>query len=243
LNALSGTAAWSVPIVCVGGKDVAALEAAATKNSLAEIILQGKDEPNAEAKNVVGKFGNGKKLIVVSTPQSGWFRCAGERGAGVAVFLGLARWTTRQKSLDANWVFVSTTGHEFSGMGMKAFLKELAPKPKDVFAWLHLGANVAVWNYEQTAQGLKKSGKVESRRGVSRRAGLIRALNESVCRDGNSGSHRPRGRRGDASFERRLPRFRRGRGKRVSSCSDRFARSNRAGIACARRRCADQIVR
>ena len=181
LNALSGTEPWSIPIVCVGGKDAAALEAAIAQNAEAEIVLQGKTERAAEAKNVIGKFGNGKKTVVVSTPQSGWFRCAGERGAGIAVFLGLARWAAQQKKLDANWIFVSTTGHEFAGLGMKAFLKDLAPVPKDVFAWLHLGANIAVWNYAQTDQGLKKSGKVETRRGIPAAAELFAPLKKAFA--------------------------------------------------------------
>jgi hypothetical protein len=184
LNALAGTESWSIPVVCVGSKDAEKLEAEAAKGSKAEIILQGKHEAQAEAKNVVGKFGTGKKLIVVSTPQSGWFRCAGERGAGVAVFLGLARWAARQKNLDARWIFVSTSGHEFGGLGMKAFLQQKAPKKEEVFAWLHLGANIAVWNYAESPQGLKKSGKVETRRGVAASPELAAPLTKAFAGTG-----------------------------------------------------------
>ncbi len=165
LNAMLTTEAWSVPVLCVGSKDAEKLEAEAAKYSSAEMILQGKTDRQAVAKNVVGKFGKGKKLVVVSTPQSGWFGCAGERGVGIAMFLGLARWAAKSE-LDANWLFVSTSGHEFGGLGMKAFLEELAPKKEDVFAWLHLGANFAVWNYEKTPDGVRKTNKAESRRAV-----------------------------------------------------------------------------
>jgi hypothetical protein len=60
-------------------------------------------------------------------------------------------------------------------------LKDLAPVPKDVFAWLHLGANIAVWNYEQTDQGLKKSGKVETRRGIPAAAELFTPLKKAFA--------------------------------------------------------------
>ncbi len=178
LNAMLTTEPWSVPILCVGSQDLEKLEGAAAKSSPAEMILQGKTDRQAEAKNVLGRFGKGEKLIVVSTPQSGWFGCAGERGAGVAMFLGLARWAAKS-DLDANWLFVSTSGHEFGGLGMKAFLKTLAPKKEDVFAWLHLGANFAVWSYEKTPDGLQKTGKVESRRAVYAARELAAPLSKS----------------------------------------------------------------
>ncbi|CAA9390740.1 MAG: hypothetical protein AVDCRST_MAG74-972 [uncultured Pyrinomonadaceae bacterium] len=185
LNAMLTTEPWAVPILCVGGKDAEKLEAEAAKNSSAEIVLQGKTEAAAEAKNVVGKFGKGKKTILVSTPQSGWFRCAGERGAGVAMFLGLARWAAKSR-LDANWIFVSTSGHEFGGLGMKAFLEKSAPKKEDVFAWLHLGANFAVWNYEKTPDGLRKTGKAESRRGIPAAPELTAPLSKAFQNTGLS---------------------------------------------------------
>lgn len=184
LNAMLGTEPWAIPIVCVGAKDAAALEAAASKNTAADLVLQGRSEPAAEAKNVIGTLNRGKKLVVVSTPQSGWFRCAGERGAGVAVFLGLAKWAVRQKNLDASFLFVSTSGHELGGLGMKAFLKEHAPAPKDVFAWLHLGAWVAAWNYAETAEGLKKTDKPETRRWLFAAPDLNQPLTKAFADNG-----------------------------------------------------------
>ena len=71
------------------------------------MILDGKYQADAEAYEVIGKLNRGKKLVVVTTPSSGWFQCAGERGAGVALWLGLARWAARQKT-DFSYQFVAS---------------------------------------------------------------------------------------------------------------------------------------
>ena len=46
--------------------------------------------------------------IIVTTPISGWFTCAGERGTGLAVALALATELAEQRPV----LFVGTTGHE-----------------------------------------------------------------------------------------------------------------------------------
>ncbi|HYL97920.1 MAG TPA: hypothetical protein VEZ90_03115, partial [Blastocatellia bacterium] len=108
----------------------------------------------------------GKKLIVISTPQSGWFRCAGERGPGVAYFIGLARWAASRDS-DTSFLFVSTSGHELGEIGMKAFVEERAPAPRHVLAWIHLGAGMATYTWEPApngAPGMRRTNQVDSNR-------------------------------------------------------------------------------
>lgn len=61
-------------------------------------------------------------------------------------------------------MFVSTSGHELGGLGMKAFLKELAPPPERVLCWVHLGAGIATYSWEETATGLKRLREPDSRR-------------------------------------------------------------------------------
>jgi hypothetical protein len=140
LNSPAGAEPWPVPVVLVGQRDETVLTAAARSNIKASLLLEGEDESAAIAKNVVARMDHGKDLIVVSTPQSGWFRCAGERGPGIAMFLGLARWASKRPS-GPSFLFVSTSGHELGGLGMLAFLKELAPPPEQVLGWIHLGAH------------------------------------------------------------------------------------------------------
>ena len=45
-----------------------------------------------ESANIIARYGSGtiEETVVITTPISGWFRCAGERGTGVAVALEAA---------------------------------------------------------------------------------------------------------------------------------------------------------
>ena len=155
LNSPAGAEPWPIPVVLVGSRDEPALMAAVRSSIQVSLLLEGQDDLEAKAKNVIARVDRGKDLIVVSTPQSGWFRCAGERGPGIALFLGLARWASRRPA-GASFLFVSTSGHELGGVGMRAFLKDLAPQPDRVRCWIHLGAGIATYLWEETPTGLKR---------------------------------------------------------------------------------------
>lgn len=163
LNSPADAEPWPIPVVLVGQRDEGALMAAAKSGAGASLLLDGEDDADAKAKNVIARFDRGKNLFVVSTPQSGWFRCAGERGPGIALFLGVARWASRRPT-GASFLFVSTSGHELGGLGMRAFLKDLAPAPERVLCWIHLGAGIATYSWEETAAGLKRLQEPDSRR-------------------------------------------------------------------------------
>ena len=91
------------------------------------------------------------RTLVVSTPRSGWFTCAGERGPGIAVWLHLARWAAANlKTVDLE--FLATSGHEYENVGGATYLRAMAPKPDRVALWLHLGANVAARDWHELAQ-------------------------------------------------------------------------------------------
>ena len=138
LNVAAEAPVWSVPVVLVGPADAAGLIGATG----AGVFIEGRQELRAEAFNVIAEIGSGEKRIVVSTPSSGWFHCAGERGPGIAIWLALARWASHRES-NARYTFVATSGHEIGEIGMRDFLAKDAPKPDRVRAWLHLGASIA----------------------------------------------------------------------------------------------------
>ena len=163
LNSPAGAEPWPIPVVLVGHRDEPALMAAQKSGARVSLLLEGDDDREAKAKNVIARMERGKDLIVVSTPQSGWFRCAGERGPGIALFLALARWASRRPS-GASFLFVSTSGHELGGLGMQAFLKELAPQPDRVLCWIHLGAGIATYSWDESPAGLKRLPEPDSRR-------------------------------------------------------------------------------
>jgi hypothetical protein len=134
---------WPVPVVVVGSKHSAALQAAQQSGQTVEIVVDGRYQSNVTGRNVVGRLHRGaSSTIVVSTPTTGWFTCACERGPGIAVFLALARVAAASKA-QVNYVFVATAGHEIGHGGMEAFLHRDAPKPPQTRAWIHLGASLA----------------------------------------------------------------------------------------------------
>lgn len=141
LNAIPSRHAWSVPVLLAPGREKARLMDAAAQGSNATVVSIGKRTPNVKATNVLAhRPGNGK-TIVLSTPKSGWFHCASERGSGIAIFLALADWLARTTTADV--VCIATSGHEIDGSGGRQFLSNGAPTPDRTRLWLHIGANVA----------------------------------------------------------------------------------------------------
>jgi hypothetical protein len=138
-----------LPVVSVGERDLPALEAATENGSEVELVLDGEWRA-VSAKNTVAQRNGHGPAIVISTPISGWFRCGGERGPGIALALALAEWAAAE---DLPCMVVGTSGHELGGLGMKAFLDEQAPHPDDVDCWLHLGAGFAARDWADGPSG------------------------------------------------------------------------------------------
>ncbi|WP_328714270.1 hypothetical protein [Nocardia salmonicida] len=94
---------------------------------------------DASADNIVAWFGAPvDDPILITTPLTGWFTCAAERGPGIAIALELcAEMAARHPVL-----FVGTTGHEVDYVGDRAYLAGLSAslRPRMI---LHLGASLA----------------------------------------------------------------------------------------------------
>jgi hypothetical protein len=108
------------------------------------VRLTGRMVERAEATNVYGTrtVDPSADWIVVSTPSSGWFSVAGERGPGIAMLLALAEWAgARDDGL--NYLFLATSGHELDYLGGRLFHEaHIAPPPERTRAWLHIGAQI-----------------------------------------------------------------------------------------------------
>jgi hypothetical protein len=121
-----------LPTVLVPGSALSMLRQAAV-----HLDLDARLEPSASA-TVIGYLGQGDATnsVVVATPLSGWFRCAGERGTGIAIALQLAT------DLAERWpvMAVGTTGHELYYLGLRRFLAAHALHPAAV---IFLGADLA----------------------------------------------------------------------------------------------------
>jgi hypothetical protein len=132
---------WNIPVLLAPGRARARLLAAAQFGDVWRIVSSGSSTPGAVAQSVIARRPGRGKTICISTPKSGWFRCAGERGTGIAIWLALAATLSQT---DADLLFTCITGHELDNIGGRAFLRYLAPDPKDVKFWLDIGTDVAV---------------------------------------------------------------------------------------------------
>lgn len=120
-----------LPVVLVRGSYASALRQRAVEVRASASPVAG------HAANVVGVFGRSDpRPIVIATPLSGWFRCAAERGSGVAIALELAAALARTHPV----VVVGTTGHELDFLGLRRLLATTSWTPRLV---LHLGASLA----------------------------------------------------------------------------------------------------
>jgi hypothetical protein len=146
---------WSsIPIVGVAPKHSDALKAAAARGHEALVLILGEDRPDSRALTVVGRYGEGDELIIVTTPSSGLSYCGGERGPGVALLLGLARWVAQRRPA-TRYLFSANSGHELMGLGVYPLMEEVPP-PDDVKCWLHLGSGIATWHWVPAEDRLEK---------------------------------------------------------------------------------------
>ena len=149
-----------IPTVVVAKGSHAVIDKAKRHSETVSLKLLGKLDKKAQANNVIGKINRGNRWIVISTPTSGWFQAAGERGGGVALFLGLARWLSSEdaKHFNHSILFIANSGHELNYMGAHHSMT-LAQDAKDVDRWLHLGASIGARSWQETEQGLQPLAK------------------------------------------------------------------------------------
>ena len=79
--------------------------------------------------------------LVVMTPRSGWYSCAGERGGGIVCWLELMR-TLRAAQPVSDVLFVASSGHELGHLGIDAFVARRPGIVPKTAGWIHLGANI-----------------------------------------------------------------------------------------------------
>lgn len=143
LNAWRYRDPYGPPLIQVPIREWPNLERAARENRVAQIRV-GASHEETTIFNVRTRIpGKDSRLapLVVLTPRSGWWHCAGERGGGLAIWLELARVLAGQP-LDRDVIFLATTGHEIGYLGIHLFLEADASFATAAHFWLHLGANI-----------------------------------------------------------------------------------------------------
>ncbi len=135
-----------IPLLFLAQRHQARLEAAA--GTPARLRIEGRGGVRT-AHNTIATSGQAGKWLIISTPQSGWFTCGGERGPGIALSRGLSAWAKAER-LPVRLLFISTSGHEWQYAGAEAFQHRPPPKPADTALWVHLGATFGARNYDGT---------------------------------------------------------------------------------------------
>ena len=116
----------------VAGECADRLRTASVRARLSARIVPGRTS------NIIGRLGAGadRDRLLLTTPLSGWFRCAGERGTGIAVMLAVAE---RLAADGVPLLINGNSGHELVDVGAHRFA-ETKPAARAIF---HFGASVA----------------------------------------------------------------------------------------------------
>jgi len=179
-NTFGGQKPWKVPVVLVAPKDSTSLLDAIHKT--VSLSIQGSFKAQ-EARNLTAQIGNGSRYIIISTPISGWFRCGGERGPGVAIFNALADWVGENyRQYPAyTFLFTANSGHELDFLGSHIFLHGNAPKPAQVALWLHLGAGIATYDWKATGASFQKIERAPDQRNIMFSPSLEQAVQKGFA--------------------------------------------------------------
>jgi len=113
---------------------------AARDGTPATLVLHG-HASRCTTFNLHGELRRGPRWLVLSTPRTGWFTCASERGTGTAAWLAMAAWAV-ERFADLSICVLNTGAHEYRFAGAHRALA-LAPSPADTVVWAHIGAALA----------------------------------------------------------------------------------------------------
>ena len=142
-NAPAFWAPFGPPVLQVSSEAQALLLEHANRLSESHLVASVR-RTNAESFNVVGSLNGSDETLpplVVMTPRSGWWHCAGERGGGLACWLEVMRALGETGSL-RDVIFVATSAHELGFYGVDAFLESRHDLVEGAYAWIHFGANI-----------------------------------------------------------------------------------------------------
>ncbi len=141
-----------IPVLQIGEKMKAQIDAMADAGEPVTLTITGPGGTRT-GKNTIARYGAEGPWVIISTPQSGWFTCGGERGPGIAMSRALSAWAIKQK-LPVRWLFIATSGHEWVDHGARIFHETQAPTPNETALWWHLGASYGARAYDETPNGL-----------------------------------------------------------------------------------------
>ena len=100
------TMTLTIPVLQLGERLKSQLDGIVDVGSDVTLTITGPGGAR-KGKNTIARYGAEGPWVIISTPQSGWFTCGGERGPGIAMSRALAVWAIKQ-DLPVRWLFVAT---------------------------------------------------------------------------------------------------------------------------------------
>ena len=102
------------------------------------------ERTTTQAINVTARIAGsdpGLAPLIITTPRSGWWECASERGGGLACWLQAIEALAAAKPA-RDCLFAAFSGHEIGFLGIDAYLATRPDLAKRAHAWIHIGANI-----------------------------------------------------------------------------------------------------
>jgi hypothetical protein len=174
LNISTHRPSFDKPVAILAPKDARPFLDAAAKGQVGVLTLDGQGGRRT-AFNLIARLDRGApKDLILSTPRSGWFGCAAERGSGLAVWLFLARWLAKSNH-GVNVELLATSGHEYDYLGGEHYLAE-APPPARTKLWTHIGASAAARDWHELGPRLLPLPSADSQRVLTATADIVRPV-------------------------------------------------------------------
>jgi len=176
-----------LPIAQLAPKDADPFLTAATSRAEATLIVIGAGG-NRPTPNLIARLERGPRWLALSTPRTGWFTCASERGNGIVAFLELAEWAA-ERFPDLSVFGLNTGGHEYMFVGTHDTIG-VSPPPNDTALCVHLGSAMAARDMITVGGRPAVLDSADSHRILMTTADLID--DAKVCFDGLTGLEAPR---------------------------------------------------
>ncbi len=151
------------PVAILAPKEAAPFLAAAAQAGRANLTLDGQGGRRPAFNLIAHLDRKAAKTLVISTPRSGWFGCAAERGSGLAIWLWLAR-ELAHANPSVNVELLATSGHEYEYLGGEHYLSEAAPSAPATQLWVHIGASAAARDWHELGARLLPLPSAETQR-------------------------------------------------------------------------------
>jgi len=150
INAFNFKKPFGPPVLQISNESWSWIEQMIKKNAEATFTIKS-IRTKINAYNIIAHLeGKQSELppLIITTPRSGWWQCASERGGGIAGFLEIMR-TLCASTPKRNIIFLANSGHELGNFGMQHYINNHPTLVKDTEAWIHLGANFAAADLTQ----------------------------------------------------------------------------------------------